>query len=123
MIKMQLAKSILLGTLVIGSVAYGSFDAHASASLKPSSGQNQTDNTLAMSSQQFYDILEKTEPNQVASHFGLPNKMIAMRNAAGIITGEMWIYHNAVNTQHTTMDANFMLVNGKFKYVTLSKPS
>lgn len=114
--KQQLTKSILLGGLVLGSLAYGVAEARIA-----SANQSNANSTKAMSSEKFYDILEKTKPNQLATNFGTPDNIVSMRNAAGLVTGVVWVYRDAVIKDEAIMDANFMVVNGEFIYVSLSK--
>ncbi|MGQ0442830.1 MAG: hypothetical protein ACT4OH_05190 [Methylophilaceae bacterium] len=116
--KKQLTKSLLLGSLVLSSLVFGTFNINAADYKLPISHD-----AKLMSSEKFYSILETTKPNEVASNFGMPDNIISMRNAAGVVTGVVWVYHNAVLKEQAKLDANFALVNGEFKYVTLSNAS
>jgi len=118
MVKQQLTNSILLGGLLLGGMAYQPAEARAAATNRPNVG-----NTKSMSSEQFYETLGKTKPNQVATNFGIPDNIVSIRNAAGAVTGVMWVYHNAVVKGDAKMNANFMIVNGEFIYVSLSDAS
>ena len=115
MINKELVKSILLGSLVLTSLALGSFKASASGF-----NQNAANDGKVMSAIKFQDILDKTSPNQLASNFGKPDEIVTMKNASGDVAGVMWVYHDAVLKTHGLMDARFVLVNGQMKYVTLS---
>lgn len=115
MMMKELAKSILLGSLVLSGVAFGSFEAHASGF-----NQNAAHDGKVMSAIKFQDILNKTSPNQLATNFGKPDEIVTMKNASGDVEGVMWVYHDAVLKTHGLMDARFVLVNGQMKYVTLS---
>jgi len=118
MMKQKLTNSILLGGLLLGGLAYGTAEARTGATNQSSVG-----NAKTMSSEKFYDILEKTKPNQLATNFGIPDNIVSIRNAAGVVTGVMWVYHDAVIKGETKMNANFMIVNGEFIYVSLSEAS
>ncbi|MES2500188.1 MAG: hypothetical protein V4570_06615 [Pseudomonadota bacterium] len=115
MMKRELTKSVLLGGLVLASIAFGSFKANAAGF-----NQNTAHDGKVMSSIKFHDIVEQTRPNQVATNFGKPDEILMMKNAAGDVAGVIWVYREAVLKAHGTMDASFMLVNGQMKYVTLS---
>ena len=115
MINRELVKSIFLGSLVLTTLAFGSFKANASGF-----NQNEANDGKVMSAIKFQDILDKTSPNQLASNFGKPDEIVTMKNAAGDVAGVMWVYHDAVLKTHGLMDARFVLVNGQMKYVTLS---
>jgi len=118
MMKQKLTNGILLGGLLIGGLAYSTVEARTAGTSQPS-----IDNTKTMSSEQFYEILEKTKPNQLATNFGTPDSIVSIRNSAGDVTGVMWVYHDAVIKDETKMNANFMIVNGEFIYVSLSEAS
>jgi hypothetical protein len=118
MVKQQLTNSILLGGLLLGGMAYNAAEARTTGTSQTSAG-----NTKSMSSEKFYETLGKTKPNQVASNFGIPDKIVSIRNAAGEVTGVMWVYHDAVIKGESKMNANFMIVNGEFIYVSLSEAS
>ncbi len=113
--KTEFLKSALLGTLVISTIAFGSFKANAAGF-----NQNAAHDGKVMSPIKFHDIVEKTLPNQVASNFGKPDEIIMMKNATGDVAGVMWVYRDAVLKAHGMMDASFMIINGQMKYVTLS---
>jgi hypothetical protein len=118
MMKQQLTSSILLGGLLLGGMAYNPAEARPARSGQPSAS-----NTKSMSSEKFYETLGKTKPNQVATNFGIPDNIVSIRNAAGAVTGVMWVYHGAVTKGEAKMNANFMIVDGEFIYVSLSEAS
>ncbi|WP_020166495.1 MULTISPECIES: hypothetical protein [Methylotenera] len=113
--KRELVKSVLLGGLVLTSLALGSFKANASGF-----NQNAANDGKVMSEIKFQDILQHTSPNQLASNFGKPDEIVMMKNSAGDIAGVIWVYHDAVLKTHGMMDARFVLVDGHMKYVTLT---
>lgn len=104
-------KSIVLGGLVFASFSLMSFKSNA-AEMTPSA--------KGLTSVAFYNKLEKAQPNQIANSFGLPDQIVPMRNASGDVTGVVWVYRDAVAKQDKKLDANFVLVNGVFKYVSLT---
>lgn len=108
-------KNILLSGLVASSLALGTLNAGASGF--NDSGLN---DGKVISSIKFFDIVEKTQPNQVASNFGKPDEIVVMKNKSGAVAGVVWVYRDAVLKQHGMMDARFTLVNGQMKYVSLS---
>ena len=118
MMKQQLTNSILLGGLLLGGMAYQPAEARVAGTSQPSAGKSRS-----MSSEQFYETLGKTKPNQVATNFGMPDNIVSIRNSAGEVTGVMWVYHDAVTKGETKLNANFMIVNGEFIYVSLSEAS
>lgn len=116
--KQTLTNGILLGGLLLGGMAYGTAQART-----VETAQSKADGVKAMSSDTFYSILGKTKPDQLATNFGTPDEIVSMRNAIGEVTGVVWVYKDAVIKDNTKMDANFMVVNGEFIYVSLSKAS
>jgi hypothetical protein len=108
-------KSALLSSLVAGSLVLGAFDVNASGF-----NDSGADDGKVMSSIKFFDIVEHTKPNQVATNFGKPDEIIVMKKPSGAVAGVVWVYHDAVLKQHGMMDAKFILVNGEMKYVSLS---
>lgn len=73
-----------------------------------------------MTSVAFYQMLRQTKPDQVAAHFGSPDKTQILRTATGDQEGVVWVYREAVHTDEGIKDANFIIVKGYLKYVTLS---
>lgn len=110
-----LTKSILLGALVLASLAFGSFKAEAAGF-----NQNAARDGKVMSQIKFQDVLENTSPHQLASNFGKPDEIVMMKNAAGDVAGVIWVYRNAVLKTRGMLDASFVLINGQMRYVTLS---
>ena len=111
----EFLKSALLGGLVISTLAFGSFKANAAGF-----NQNAAHDGKVMSAIKFHDILENTQPNQVATNFGKPDEIILMKNAAGDVAGAVWVYRDVILKQHGLTDASFVLINGQMQYVTLS---
>ena len=118
--KLELLKSVFLGSLVIAILTVGALNANTNNVNKMNVVKHKP-----MSSTQFYDLLKKTKPNQVATNFGNPDEMITLKSAAGEAAGVVWVYHNAVLGQNSlsSHDARFVLINGEMKYVTLSDPA
>lgn len=108
-------QSAVLGSLMLGVLVFGNFNANAT-------GFNKTinNNGKVISSNQFYEILDKTEANEVAKTFGMPDTITTLKNADGELAGVVWTYQKAVSKQNLELDANFVYVEGVFKYVTLS---
>ncbi|MES2182415.1 MAG: hypothetical protein V4493_09995 [Pseudomonadota bacterium] len=113
--KRALLGKLIISSLVASSLIVGTISANASGFNK-----NSANDGKVMSSIKFYDMVERTQPNQVATNFGKPDEIITMKNASGDVAGVVWVYHDAVLKYHGMMDANFVLVNGQMKYVTLS---
>lgn len=113
-----LTKRVLLGGLVLTGLAFGSFTANAEGF-----NQNAAKDGKVMSQIKFQDVLENTSPNQLASNFGKPDEIVMMKNTAGDVAGVIWVYRDAVLKARGMMDANFVLINGQMKYVTLSDAS
>lgn len=113
--KADLVKSVLLGSLVVTSLVFGSFKANAAGF-----NQNAANDGKVMSGIKFQDVLQQTSPSQLAKNFGKPDEIVMMKNSAGDIAGVIWVYHDAVLKNHGMMDARFVLVDGQMKYVTLT---
>lgn len=111
--KISLTKSFLIGGLVIASISANAAGFHKSI----------TNSGMVITPEKFYEIVEKTKSDQVATNFGTPDNTLTMRDPAGAVTGVVWVYHNAVAKQDKLMDANFVILNGEFKYVALSNAS
>ncbi|MFW5431467.1 MAG: hypothetical protein ACKE5M_06095 [Methylophilaceae bacterium] len=109
-------QGVFLGGLLFSLLAFGNFYANATDYSKKIN-----DNGNVISTKQFYNMLNKTKPNEVALTFGAPDKITTLKDLAGDTTGVVWTYNSAVSRQETILDANFTLVKGEFKYVTLSK--
>ena len=115
MFKLELLKSVFLGSLVIASLSVGALNANTNNANKLNLINHKT-----MSSTQFYDLLKQTKPNQIATNFGNPDEMITLKSAVGEAAGIVWVYHDAVLDQKILHDARFVLINGEMKYLTLS---
>lgn len=108
-------QSAVLGSIMVGVLAFSNFNANANGFNK-----NINNNGKSLSSNQFYDILNKTEKEDVAKTFGKPDSITTLRNDDGELAGVIWTYENAVSKKDQKLDANFVYVAGQFKYVTLS---
>ena len=100
---------------MLGSLVAVTLNANANGYSKSISSHIKT-----MPATQFYDLVKKTKPNQVATNFGNPDEMITLKSVAGEAKGIVWVYHSAVLTQKSLRDTRFVLINGETKYVTLS---
>jgi len=114
----KLIHSMFLAGLLFSLLTFGNYYAHAT-------GFNQAidQSGPVVSSNQFYDMLNHTKPKEVALTFGTPDKIARLEDFEGKVTGVIWTYQNAVSQKNEIMDANFVLVDGEFKYVTLTKTS
>ena len=81
-----ISKKYFLGGLVLTSIAFGSFKANTA-----DFHQNAAHDGKVVSPIKLHDILEKTQPNQVARNFGKPNEIMMMKNTMGEVTGVMWV--------------------------------
>ncbi len=111
-------QSVVLSSLLVGSLTFANFNAIAAGFNKKVSSHGDI-----MTSEQFYQKLENTEPGALAKTFGMPDNISTLRSLHGDSIGVVWVYRDAVSAKTQTMDANFVLVKGDFKYVTLSKSS
>ncbi len=111
--QLNLTKKFLIVGLVIASIGANA------AGFKKSA----TYTGMVITPEKFYEIVENTKGGQVAINFGTPDSINTMREPSGAVSGVVWVYHNAVAKQDKKMDANFMIVNGELKYVTLSNDS
>lgn len=108
-------QSAVLGSIMVGVLAFSNFSANAKGFNK-----NINNNGKPISTNQFYDILNKTEKEDVAKTFGKPDSITTLRNDDGELAGVIWTYQDAVSKKSGKFDANFVYVAGQFKYVTLS---
>lgn len=111
----KFVQSSLLGSILIGVLTFGNFNANATGFKTPAAN-----NGKAISANQFYDLLNKTEPSKVAKTFGMPDKISSLNDAEGQLEGVIWTYEDAVSEKNDKLDANLVFIHGKFKYVTLS---
>jgi len=111
----------LLSSLMIGLLAFSSFNANAMGFQK-NINENGTvnHNGLVVSDVAFYNMLDNTNPNKVSLKFGIPDTIATLKNADGNKQGVVWTYKNAVKKDAANLDANFVFVAGQFKYVTLT---
>lgn len=117
-ISRKVAESAILVSLLAGLLAFGNFKANAAGfnSKAPNHGN-------VLSTGKFYNQLEKTKPTNIAKTFGMPDEIRTLKSTHGDTIGVVWVYRDAVAKEQNTMDANFVLVAGDFKYVTLAKTS
>lgn len=113
--KIELLKSVFLGSLVLSALTVGTLNVNADAFNKNIHHHNKV-----MSSTEFYDLVKYTKPDQVATNFGKPDEMLTLKNASGEAEGVIWVYHKAVLAEKNIHDARFVLVDGEMKYVTLT---
>ncbi len=107
-------KSAVLSGLMLGAITAGNLSANAKDVNK------NINNDKVVSTNEFYKILDKTEPDQVAKVFGRPDKVATLKNTEGDQAGVVWTYKRVVSKKNKILDANFVFVAGQFKYVTLS---
>ena len=108
-------QSAVLGSLMFGVLAFGQYNANATGFNKKVNNNDQV-----LSANQFYHMLDQTKSTEVAVKFGMPDTITTLKDATGSQAGVVWTYKDAVTKESKTLDANFMFVAGKFKYVTLS---
>lgn len=108
-------QSTVLGSIMVAAFVFSNFSANANGFNK-----NINNNGKSISTNQFYDILNKTEKEDVAKTFGKPDSISTLRNDSGELAGVIWTYQDAVSKKEVKFDANFVYVAGQFKYVTLS---
>jgi hypothetical protein len=108
-------QSAVLGSLMFGVLAFGTFNANATGFNKKINNDGKV-----VSANQFYEMLDNTKPTEVAVKFGMPDTITTLKDSAGAKAGVVWTYKNAVAKENAQLDANFVFVAGKFKYVTLS---
>lgn len=108
-------QSTLLGSILIGVLTFGNFSANATGFKTPV-----TNNGQAITANQFYGLLNKTAPTEVAKTFGMPDKISSLNGAEGNLEGVIWTYEDAVAEKNEKLDANLVFIHGEFKYVTLS---
>ncbi|MFM9835870.1 MAG: hypothetical protein ACKVOA_07185 [Methylophilaceae bacterium] len=113
MTKLNLTKGVLITGLVIACLTANA------------QGFNKTrGNTgIVITPELLHKTVAKTKPDQFALSFGMPDTIETMRDAAGNVAGVVWVYRDAVADNGKKMDANFMIVNGELKYVTLTTDS
>ncbi len=111
-------QSTLLGGLLVGLLAFGNFSANAAGFNK-----NIANNGEVYSKTDFYKILKNTKVSDFANTFGTPDNIVTIRDLSGDVTGVVWVYRDSVASKNKKLDANFMLVKGQLKYVTLTTAS
>ncbi len=108
-------KSAFLGSLVAGTLIFGSFKANAAGFHE---GLN--NHGIAISAAKFNEILANTNLEQLGYHFGAPDEIQTLKDTLGTKVGSVWIYHDAVKKDSGMQDAHFVIVNGQLQYATLS---
>ncbi len=111
-------QSTLLSGLLVGMLAFGNFSVNAAGFNK-----NNVNNGKVYSKTDFYKTLKSTQANEFASTFGMPDNIITLRDLEGDTTGVVWVYRDSVVANNEKLDANFVLVKGQLKYVTLTTAS
>lgn len=111
-------KSILLGSLVVGNLAFGSFKANATGF-----HQGMNHSGIAVSSTKFYEVLAQTKFDQLVYNFGRPDDIQTLKDTSGAKVGSVWVYHHAVKDENNMRDAHFVIIDEKVQYATLSDPS
>jgi hypothetical protein len=110
--------SAFLGSLVAGSLIFGSFKANATGF---HAGLN--NNGIAISANKFNEVLANTNMEQLGYNFGAPDEIQMLKNTMGERVGSVWVYKNAVQKDGNKQDAHFVIVNGNLQYATLSDAS
>lgn len=105
----------LLGSLVAGTLMFGSFKAAAEGFHE---GLN--NNGIAISATKFNEVLANTNTEQLGYNFGAPDEIQTLKDTAGARVGSVWVYHHAVKKDKGLQDASFVIVKGKLQYATLS---
>lgn len=108
-------KNIFINSLLVGGLAVSSMQANAEGFHH---GKNR--NGIAVSSAKFYEVLAKTNMDQLGQNFGMPDEIQPLKNASGDRVGLVWVYHDAVQKENSVQDAHFVIINGELKYATLS---
>jgi hypothetical protein len=111
-------KSVLLGSLVASSLVFGALKANAAGFHE---GNN--NNGIAVSSTKFYQLLAKTNMDHLGYNFGAPDEIQTLKDTTGAKVGSVWVYHDAVQKEDGKQDAQFVIINGKLQYATLSDAS
>ena len=107
--------STVLGSLMLGVLAFGQFNANATGFNKKSNNNGEV-----VSANQFYSMLDNSKSTDIAVKFGMPDTIATLKETNGSQAGVVWTYKDAVAKDNDKLDANFVFVAGEFKYVTLS---
>ncbi|MEQ1598758.1 MAG: hypothetical protein ABL880_05260 [Methylotenera sp.] len=110
--------NVFINGLLVGSLALSSLQANAEGFHE---GLN--NNGIAVSSTKFYQLLAKTNMDHLGYNFGAPDEIQTLKDTAGAKVGSVWIYHDAVQKEDGKQDAQFVIINGKLQYATLSDAS
>ncbi len=110
--------NVFINGLLVGSLALSSLQANAEGFHE---GNN--NNGIAVSSTKFYQLLAKTNMDHLGYNFGAPDEIQTLKDTTGAKVGSVWIYHDAVQKEDGKQDAQFVIINGKLQYATLSDAS
>lgn len=108
-------KSVLLGSLVAGTLVFGSFKANAAGF-----HEGIKNHGIAVSSSKFYEVLARTNTDHVGYNFGAPDEMQKLKDTAGNKVGTVWVYRDAVKKDNGMQDASIVIIKGELQYATLS---
>jgi hypothetical protein len=111
-------KNVFINSLVVSSLAVASLQANAEGFHE---GLN--NNGIAVSSTKFYQVLAKTNMDHLGYNFGAPDEIQTLKDTKGAKVGSVWIYHDAVQKEGEKQDAQFVIIDGKLQYATLSDAS
>jgi hypothetical protein len=109
---------VFINSLIVGGLVLSSLQANAAGFHE---GNN--NNGIAVSSTKFYQLLAKTNLDHLGYHFGAPDEIQTLKDTAGAKVGSVWIYHDAVQKEDGKQDAQFVIIDGKLQYATLSDAS
>lgn len=107
--------SALLGSLMLGLLAFGNFNANAAKN-----NHDTKNNEKSLSSTQFFKEVAIVNENQLPATFGLPDQIKTLKSADGNVEGVLWVYNGMVTNGTNKRDALFVLIDGKMKYATLA---
>jgi hypothetical protein len=111
-------KNILINSLIVGGLLVSTMQANAAGFHE---GLN--NDGIAVSSAKFNEILARTKMEQLGYNFGAPDEIQTLKDTTGAKVGSVWIYHDAVKNDSGLQNANFVIINGKLQYATLSDAS
>jgi hypothetical protein len=110
--------NVFINGLLVGGLVLSSLQANAEGFHH---GKNR--NGIAISSAKFYEVLAKTNMDHLGSNFGMPDEIQPLKDTSGTRVGSVWVYHGAVQKENGARDANFVIINDKLQYATLSEAS
>jgi hypothetical protein len=109
---------VVIHTLVAASFVTASLQVSAAGF---HTGLNNTG--ISISSNQFNSLLAQTNAEYLGYHFGAPDEIQTLSGTDGKRVGSVWVYHDAVQKDGQKQDANFVIIDGKLQYTTLSHAS